>query len=111
MSSFLVSNKENWGDRQYLGVVDAAITAGCCKEASCDSNLYTLNAVECSGATEKHEEETMSSSHPCRRFTHSFYASLDAVQKKEGRKEGSIHRLLNYEPFDELPKEVHQAQK
>jgi hypothetical protein len=35
--------------------------------------------------TEKHEEETMSSSHHCRRFTHFFYASLDAVQKKEGR--------------------------
>jgi hypothetical protein len=66
--------------------------------------VYTLNAVECSGATEKHEEETMSSSHNCRRFTHFFYASLDAVQKKEGRKEGGKdsftsvrNRLLNYE--------------
>jgi hypothetical protein len=32
MSSFLVSNKENWGDRQYLSVVDAAITAAAAKK-------------------------------------------------------------------------------
>jgi hypothetical protein len=84
MPSFLVSNKENWGDRQYLSVIDAAITAAAAAAAKKQvviQILYTLNAVECSGATEKHEEETMSSPHHCGRFTHFFYASLDAVQK------------------------------
>lgn len=81
MPSFLVSNKENWGDRQYLSVIDAAITGSAAKKQVAIQILYTLNAVECSGATEKHEEETMSSPHHCRRFTHFFYASLDAGRK------------------------------
>jgi hypothetical protein len=43
--------------------------------------------------------------------THFMLHWMPCRRRKEGRKEGSINRLLNYEPFDELPMEVHQAQK
>jgi hypothetical protein len=34
MPSFLLSNKENWGDAQYLSVIDAAISAAAKKQVA-----------------------------------------------------------------------------